>query len=917
MIPTVLQTPLGSMLRPMLERLSGGTGSSQASQPTLPRSVSTLPPKTVQHPLSAPHTTAVGLLSDKSQFTEEEEEELLLVRAMLLSNELLSTGTPEGFKVTMGALNLIRTTLSQVLEDPTDPRRRLVSTNSEEYKEMILPLRPFGITEMLRLCGFRLTHCPTLKEEVWHLSDNDGSESVLSITLTHVCELIELISQESQTSKCTPCGGVSTHYTTQSMKNVTPPLTPRDALKGEEAMRVIMHDSVKPIRSFNELMQWSASSPGRITPAVPCRRRASSSESDRPRLLVCHDMMGGYLPGDYGRFAVCSNSSDSSSLVASVVDRSYTINYWNIVDYFVYFAHHLISPPPKEWINAAHREGVPALGTIITEGNGMSIRAILHEGKSAAAAIKQLVDMCNAYNFDGYLVNIETGLDETLAKRLVTFVAMLKRSLNKLRPKGSMERIVIWYDAVTIDGRVVYQNGLTQKNKPYFDVCDGLFINYAWRPYELPISTALAGPRRRDVYVGVDVFGRGVYGGGGYNSFEAIMCANKEKLSAAVFAPGWTMENESAGRREKFLQADARMWSKIQPAYISKYIEIDTLPVWTCFLSEVGKCFHVDGVPVQNYPCVHRGCDAKETNIDQHTLLPEWCQLSQAHLKPCYQLMAGSSTGDPWCSLPCVFMNEDSERTREHGHAVPVEWTNRCVWMGDRSLSFTVPPNCTVTFMRWNVSLEKGTICCKGETSVLAFLDIAWVRHSASAEDRPPRCVCVEGLSGSSKTQLVFDERVASTERRVVATVGEWEIVRYTIVGRVMWSCITSVSVLNPSETHPLTSTIGGVAIIPPSHDDAHSVLLMGEAHTLPSTLFVVERTNDPTTFVLIVKMPSELQKPSEKIMLFARVGCKGGQIVNTYMGIHTVKQSIQVPLQMTSNEYVYELFFYGVSSGS
>ena len=54
--------------------------------------------------------------------------------------------------------------------------------------------------------------------------------------------------------------------------------------------------------------------------------------------------------------------------------------------------------------------------------------------------------------------------------------------------------------------------------RPFFDLCDGIFLNYNWTESGLAGSHDLAGDRRGEVYVGVDVFGRGCYGGGGFNS---------------------------------------------------------------------------------------------------------------------------------------------------------------------------------------------------------------------------------------------------------------------------------------------------------------------------------------------------------------------------------------------------------------
>ena len=53
----------------------------------------------------------------------------------------------------------------------------------------------------------------------------------------------------------------------------------------------------------------------------------------------------------------------------------------------------------------------------------------------------------------------------------------------------------------------------------FFDVSDGIFLNYTWDENNLTLTTRGVGQDRRyDVYVGVDVFGRGCFGGGGWNT---------------------------------------------------------------------------------------------------------------------------------------------------------------------------------------------------------------------------------------------------------------------------------------------------------------------------------------------------------------------------------------------------------------
>ena len=89
----------------------------------------------------------------------------------------------------------------------------------------------------------------------------------------------------------------------------------------------------------------------------------------------------------------------------------------------------------------------------------------------------------------------------------------------------------------------------------YFDVCDGIFLNYKWNeeflkstaelagnttkvhifffvlsPLSHPflhILTPLTGDRRDSVFVGIDIFGRGTYGGGGFSTHVAVELISK------------------------------------------------------------------------------------------------------------------------------------------------------------------------------------------------------------------------------------------------------------------------------------------------------------------------------------------------------------------------------------------------------
>ena len=78
---------------------------------------------------------------------------------------------------------------------------------------------------------------------------------------------------------------------------------------------------------------------------------------------------------------------------------------------------------------------------------------------------------------------------------------------------------------IHFQGYISYQNKLNSLNKPFFDVCDGIFINYSWSCGDLAdsISALKDDSRRKDIFVGVDVWGRGTYGGGQFHC-DLVIC---------------------------------------------------------------------------------------------------------------------------------------------------------------------------------------------------------------------------------------------------------------------------------------------------------------------------------------------------------------------------------------------------------
>ncbi|XP_033703255.1 cytosolic endo-beta-N-acetylglucosaminidase isoform X2 [Tursiops truncatus] len=163
-------------------------------------------------------------------------------------------------------------------------------------------------------------------------------------------------------------------------------------------------DTTKPISfylsSLEELLAWTPNMEDGFNVALgPPECRQPPLSSRRPRTLMCHDMMGGYL--------------DDKFIQGSATQNPYSFYHWQYIDIFVYFSHHTVTIPPVGWTNAAHRHGVCVLGTFITEwkeGERLCEAFLAGDERSYQAVARQLVLIAQFFRFDGWLINIENSL---------------------------------------------------------------------------------------------------------------------------------------------------------------------------------------------------------------------------------------------------------------------------------------------------------------------------------------------------------------------------------------------------------------------------------------------------------------------------------------------------------------------------
>jgi hypothetical protein len=192
-------------------------------------------------------------------------------------------------------------------------------------------------------------------------------------------------------------------------------------------------------------------------------------------------------------------------------------------------------------------------------------------------------------------------------------VSELTESLRKI---DSHRYKVIWYDSVIQNGQLKWQNELNSQNECFFNVSDAIFINYTWKEENLMKSKQMSESRPNDVFIGVDVFGRGCFGGGGFNTDVAVAKLSEFNLNCALFAPGWLHE---CNKVEDFILNSQMFWQSFKSNVYKR--KIDKLPIVSTFTHSRASKFFLNGKQLSLEP--------GWSNLSIQSLMPVLCENSE------------------------------------------------------------------------------------------------------------------------------------------------------------------------------------------------------------------------------------------------------------------------------------------------
>ncbi|MDE7262226.1 MAG: discoidin domain-containing protein, partial [Oscillospiraceae bacterium] len=318
-------------------------------------------------------------------------------------------------------------------------------------------------------------------------------------------------------------------------------------------------------------------------------------------------------------------------------------SYWQYIDKLVYWGgssgEGLIVVPSADVIDAGHTNGVPVLGTVFFPQYAHGGRIgwlndfLAKDDAGNFPMVDKLMEVCEYFGFDGWFINQETEGGESDPDGLLTaeHAALMQEFIKAFKAKAGDSLELMWYDSMTVDGEMDWQNALTDKNKFFViddeqnAVADSMFLNFWWNtntyaPDELLQATQAKaeelGVDRYDMYAGIDLQANGYNTPVRWNLFAPD--GQAPYTSLGLYCPSWTyfaaddfftsyqeLENKLwvNEKGDPFVPSEANVeekeWLGISTYAIEQTV-ITEVPFITNFDMGHGYSFFIDGQKVSN-----------------------------------------------------------------------------------------------------------------------------------------------------------------------------------------------------------------------------------------------------------------------------------------------------------------------------
>ncbi len=269
---------------------------------------------------------------------------------------------------------------------------------------------------------------------------------------------------------------------------------------------------------------------------------------------------------------------------------------WQYIDQLVYWGgssgEGIIVPPSADVIDAAHKNGVPVLGTIFfpQTAHGGKLEwldtFLTKDADGKFPIVDKMIEVAETYGFEGWFINQETDTKVTsfddVAQGKVSPENVVEEGLSKKHADLMIELIkqfkadsedldIMWYDSMTSDGEMNWQNALTDDNKDYMvdadlePISDTMFLNFWWNTNRLEGEELLKASNKlakelgidpMNLFAGIDVQERGTSTPVRWNLF--LDENNKPYTSLGLYVPSWT--HSSTDNPETFQERESNFW---------------------------------------------------------------------------------------------------------------------------------------------------------------------------------------------------------------------------------------------------------------------------------------------------------------------------------------------------------------------